>query len=68
LLLVQETGSDHVAGEELPHPSAIAQIITLISIKLCISKVRVFYFVLYGLRRPCSKLLYYILAKSFYIY
>jgi len=63
----RETGSDHVAGEGLPHPSAIAQIITVTSMKFCISEVRVFSFVIYGMRNPCNNLLYHILAKSFYI-
>jgi len=63
-----KTGSAHVVGEGLPHPSAIAQIITATSIKLCISKVRVFSFVLYEMRRPCSSLLYHILPKNFILH
>jgi hypothetical protein len=63
----RKTGSDHVAGEGFPYPSAIAQIITATSIKLCISKTRAFSFVLYEMRRPCNNLLYHIFPKSFKI-
>ena len=38
--------------------------ITATLIKLCISKVRVFSFVLYGKRRSCRNLLYHILPKN----
>jgi len=63
----RKTESDHVAGERLPYPSAIAQIIPVTSIKLCTSKARAFSFVLYEMRRPCNNLPYHILPKSFYI-
>ena len=65
--LVQETGSDHVAGEGLSHPSAIAHMIIVTSIQLCISQFRVFSFVFYGMRRPCNNLVYHFLPKGFYI-
>jgi len=63
----RKTASDHVADEGLPHFSAIAQIITITSIKLCISKVRVFSFVFYGTRSSSNNLLYHLLAKCSYI-